>query len=604
MSHIQEYEVYDLDYLIPDIKKVPVEEVKIRRGSLKEAFEGTLTIENYVVTVQVVLPKHFPLYKPMFILKDPQALGFIPHVEPDGFICYSHDEGLLLDQSNPPGILSETYQRAVNTLREGITQKNHADFQKEFEAFWSRQPKKVKVDSIFSPGETFKVFSAYVDEKTRKTILLDRLDAETNQYIKTLYKCDVTKEFQHYQGAYIPLRQGSAIVPPSYTESWDMKQIRKLIFENISSSNKKRINTYLKSRSFKRNEKEFLLFSFPVREGQRILFGILLSNFSRVPKLKARYPFIHPLKKNEAAYDITPMSVKRHDRTYLLNRTLGNNKVSEKKVTIIGLGSLGSRVAFELARAGVKKFTLIDEDILDVDNVFRHELGIKDLYWLDNNRYVNISKAMALTLEMHSRFPELNITYEQANVLDLIEGKLDRIINSDLILVALGSPTVELHLNRLFQHKEGVPPVIYTWLEPLGVGGHALLTNNNEEKFGCLQCLFTHPEDNHHMISNKASFVAPGQFLGTTLAGCDSVFTPYGSIDALQTTIIATRLAVKTLNHEEIDNPLISWKGDDTEMINQGYLTSKRYELTDEQLYKYRYLYKSENCSICEKDNE
>ncbi|PGB81751.1 thiamine biosynthesis protein ThiF [Bacillus toyonensis] len=602
MLPIQKYNFYNLDELITDIKKISVDEVASKRGLFKEAFEGTLAIEGYIVPIQVVLPKHFPLKKPMFILKEPQALGFIPHVEPDGFICYSHDEGLLLDQSNPSGILFEAYHRAVDTLRDGITKKNHADFQKEFESFWSRQKKKIKIDSLFSPGETFKHISVYIDDKTGKTIMLDQLDSETKQYINTLYKCDVIENFRHYHGVYIPLRVGAAIAPPPYTEFWNIKQIRKIIFNNISTSNKRQLNSYLKRRTFNRSEKEFILFSFPLQEGQRILFGISLSNFTNIPNSKARYPFLHPLKKNEVACDIIPLSIKRHDRNYLLNRTQGNNKLSEKKVTIIGLGSLGSRIAFELARAGVKTFTLIDEDILDVDNIFRHELGVQDLYWLDKNKYLNIPKAMAMAFEMRSRFPALNIIYEIANVLDLMEEKLDLIINTDLIIVALGSPTVELYLNQQFHQMKKVPPVIYTWLDPLGIGGHALLTNNNGEKYGCLQCLFTHPGESSHLISNKASFVAPGQFLGKTLAGCESVFTPYGSMDALQTAIIATRVAVKTLNSEVRDNPLLSWKGENYEMINKGYLVSKRYDLTSEQLFESRHLYKSENCPICGKD--
>jgi molybdopterin/thiamine biosynthesis adenylyltransferase len=602
MSVAQKNDFYGLDDLIADIKMISVEEVKSKRGPFKGAFEGTFSIEGNVVSLQIVLPKHFPLKKPMFVLKEPRALGFIPHVEPDGFICYSHDEGLLLDQSNPSGILQEAFHRSVNTLRDGITGKNFGDFQIEFEAFWSRQKKKIKIDTVFSPGETFKHISVYTDDKTGKTVMLDSLDNETNQYIKTLYKCDVIKEFQQYRGIYIPLRKGATIVPPAYTEFWDIKQIKKIIFDNISSSNKNQLNSYLKRRTFKRNEKEFILFSFPLQKDQRILFGILLSNFSNLLNKKARYPFNHPLKRNEVAFDMIPLSIKRHDRNYLLNRTQGNNKLSEKKVTVIGLGSLGSRIAFEMARAGVKDFTLIDEDILDVDNIFRHELGVNDLYWLNKNQYVNIPKAMAMAVEMRNHFPSLNITYEVADVLNIMEEKRDLIVKTDLIIVALGSPTIELYLNQQFHQMVNIPPVIYTWLDPLGIGGHALLANNNDEKYGCLQCLFTHLEDSSHLVSNRASFVAPGQFLGKTLAGCESVFTPYGSMDALQTAITAARLAVKTLNQQEMGNPLLSWKGDAVEMVNQGFHVSNRYHLSSEQLFEFRYHYKSENCPVCGKD--
>ena len=80
-------------------------------------------------------------------------------------------------------------------------------------------------------------------------------------------------------------------------------------------------------------------------------------------------------------------------------------------------------------------------------------------------------------------------------------------------------------------------------------------------KQGCFRCLFTPFENSNEIVPNQASFASPNQYFAKSLAGCDSVFTVYGSMDALQTAIIATRLAVRVLNQEEGDNALISWKG-------------------------------------------
>ena len=46
-----------------------------------------------------------------------------------------------------------------------------------------------------------------------------------------------------------------------------------------------------------------------------------------------------------------------------------------KSVGIVGCGSLGSKVAAMLARAGVRQFTLVDDDVLFVANLVRNELG-------------------------------------------------------------------------------------------------------------------------------------------------------------------------------------------------------------------------------------
>ena len=68
--------------------------------------------------------------------------------------------------------------------------------------------------------------------------------------------------------------------------------------------------------------------------------------------------------------------------TNLFSRNTGlfeSGEMLRKYAVIIGAGSVGSLIALQLARAGVKKFVLIDGDILKLHNVCRHQLGLKDL---------------------------------------------------------------------------------------------------------------------------------------------------------------------------------------------------------------------------------
>ena len=68
--------------------------------------------------------------------------------------------------------------------------------------------------------------------------------------------------------------------------------------------------------------------------------------------------------------------------TNLFSRNTGLFEASEmleKYAIIIGAGSVGSLIALQLARAGVRKFILIDGDILKLHNICRHQLGFKDL---------------------------------------------------------------------------------------------------------------------------------------------------------------------------------------------------------------------------------
>lgn len=51
-----------------------------------------------------------------------------------------------------------------------------------------------------------------------------------------------------------------------------------------------------------------------------------------------------------------------------------NAVLTEKRVAILGCGSMGSKVAVSLARMGVSKFYLVDSDVLKVSNLERNEL--------------------------------------------------------------------------------------------------------------------------------------------------------------------------------------------------------------------------------------
>lgn len=53
--------------------------------------------------------------------------------------------------------------------------------------------------------------------------------------------------------------------------------------------------------------------------------------------------------------------------------------LSKKHVAIVGLGSFGSQIAIELAKAGVGEFSLFDFDRVELHNLGRHSCTLKDL---------------------------------------------------------------------------------------------------------------------------------------------------------------------------------------------------------------------------------
>ena len=58
---------------------------------------------------------------------------------------------------------------------------------------------------------------------------------------------------------------------------------------------------------------------------------------------------------------------------------LETDTMREKRVVILGCGSVGSLCAMELARAGIGHFLLADPDIVEYHNICRHQCGIEDV---------------------------------------------------------------------------------------------------------------------------------------------------------------------------------------------------------------------------------
>jgi molybdopterin/thiamine biosynthesis adenylyltransferase len=582
---------------IKDVKPIAVKDINTKR-EIVFCYEGTLDIKDTETVLQIAFDADFPASKPLFFLKEPYALGFIPHVETDGYICYVHDEGLILNQDDPTGVLEACFSKAVQTLTDGLTKKNINDFYNEFEAYWSRLKGAFPLISFVEITSYAKKIKIAYSKELASLVIADTQEEIVDGFNRFFGKHATMKQYSN-PGIYIPLR--SPILPPAPDSLWDPKMLRQIIFNNVSSSNKKRLKELIKRKTVSTATEELIVLSIPLPNGNYALAGIEFRNFAPLPQRRSKI-FPHPLNKVGCKFQMTPAAVQRYDKDFVLPRAGATLSLVDKNILLIGCGSVGGHIAFELARAGVTDFTLIDKDFLSIENIHRHALGVDRLYSKikgdDIGSCKKVYKVKSLKSELEAKYPFVTVKAIEKPIQQLIRDSAVDFSNFDLIIIALGEPTLELFLNRHFHRLNNCPPVIFTWLEAFGIGGHALLTKNNK-KNGCLECLFHDPNDFTATLYNRASFAAPGQFFGKSITGCGSVFTPYGSMDALQTALLATRLAVNTLLKKEKDNPLLSWKGECSLFMEEGFYLSPRYELSAEELYEKRYKYKLEQCRIC-----
>lgn len=139
--------------------------------------------------------------------------------------------------------------------------------------------------------------------------------------------------------------------------------------------------------------------------------------------------------------------------------------LSERTVAIVGVGSAGSKIAVSLARMGVARFLLIDEDIFLPENICRH-----DLDWLNIGEHKVDALAQRLAMiaaDIVVDTSKLNLSgQESPSALNALTTKLG---NYNLIIDA----TANAEVFSLLAGVAGLHKKPLLWLEVYagGIGG-------------------------------------------------------------------------------------------------------------------------------------
>ncbi len=184
----------------------------------------------------------------------------------------------------------------------------------------------------------------------------------------------------------------------------------------------------------------------------------------------AECPLVLLHRPNEMlAYKLYASSVST--LTVVVSQSSGNRLTSDygslagRKVAVVGCGSIGSKVACSLARSGVGKFLLVDDDLFLPENLVRHELDWRDIA---THKADGIGRRIQLinpTAEVGIRRHRLGGHEASGNLETLIES----ISQMDLIIDATSTPEA---FNYLCAAADtGATPMIWAEVHGGGIGG-------------------------------------------------------------------------------------------------------------------------------------
>jgi len=460
------------------------------------------------------------------------------------FICLYENENVIRYLQTYEEKIIDTVERLIELL--SLTDLEiEREFQKEFLLYWNSMAKNQSLAELYlSRDRVFKQLNAYQYNKVKMRIVDNaiRLTDLKNQK-------DGEKEWNHKPELpcfYIPIIDNRRILPPTKDQPWDETNI--LMIVNAREYCRISHQCYeLMAKAKVKSSSIGLVFEMIV-QGTSINFTTIVhfksaKNDTLLNKLKNEILSVEIIRSKRVDY-------------YHLSRQIGNDtSLIGKRVLLIGAGSLGSYVAKELVKAGVCNLTIYDSDILEHENILRH------------NAYkicVNLYKVDALKYDLEWIHPEIHV----CGVSREIDKNLlkEEMLKNDIIIFTVGSSDVQLECNRVFFQENFSKPVIYTWLEAGGEASHILIVNYSRD--GCFECLYT--DENGGLVNNRANSPLADELIKsrTIKNGCGATRVAYGTAILLRTTSVLLDTLPKVFDETIKQNSLIDISP--TGIVDQG----------------------------------
>ncbi|OLN27135.1 Sulfur carrier protein adenylyltransferase ThiF [Desulfovibrio sp. DV] len=562
------------NHSVSEARKIDCDEVSLTQVSQhgQSTFAFKAKVKDNFFEIVVIVSDEFPRALPDYYLLHPGKHGLMGHVNWRGKICYTTEENLAIDVDRPLDVLDYTLKKVLDVLESG-EKKNLTSLWEEIQGYWQSLPESYIVYCFFDPGDA--VESIYAQEKKlngKHIVTCFNKEPCDKEYG---FNCSFKKANQIH-ALYIPL--STQINPPLPGQPITMQFVKDLI-SKVAPNNFLKLQQIL-SRGRHRKQRLPILFSMPRTSGQKALLGLVL-------QFRGSINFITAQSKD--IYRIFPLIVQRHDKKYLLERGGVQQCLAGKCVSIIGCGAVGSRIADLIVHDGIGEVILVDHDCLQVDNLYRHLLG---------GSYIGNYKSTALANYFKTKLPYVNITPEVMRLENWI--KSENYCRTDIVIEATGNITSARNFNRMIRTSmTTVKPVVYTWLEPYGIGLHALLTC--PPLSGCLECLFTNKGES--FLSAVTSFLNPGQHYAKDLVGCGGSFTDFANAEAARLALMGRDLAIGFLLNKRNPTYLI-YKGDKSQAIAAGLKPSEWYFTADNaKILRLENNFLEATCPLCSGQN-
>lgn len=531
-----------------------------RRLDYAERWAVTVEVEDgeniRSLTLEIRIPHDFPLRAPAVYLSDSDLAQFfpLPHVDHRGFVCTFDPAEVTPNIDAPGAIVLATIEKAVRILEDGLAQRNAADFDEEVLAYWSQ--------AYAGCGEADMGCLSLIEGDLGSSAYLLTLSKPIGPFSQVIHDGgDLAEQFKASLGSRAKMQEREAFVlgtlalgPPPYA-----LRNRAAVALVEKAGQRDAFRRYLSQTG------EAATVLFQTAHGGHILGW--QHPPPPEPKRKARKGYradtlsrIQALTGPDRMKPVQRIAPQVLTPERLHRRTAGISAPTEAKpcVFIAGLGSIGARLADGLTDS-VSGFGLLDPDVLTVENIRRHLLGLDA---------VGQNKAEALASRFLAADPFLTLkTFANTSLGHALADTPRLLDDYDVAILALGDLATELWFDAEVTAGRIGLPALYVWVEPHLAGGHCVFIRPGQ---GRLAAQFDGGAYAYTVIA--ASEYDARRFTQRE-AGCQTTYVPYAGAHVrrfLAAIFPHVLNAIQSTTPEESGSFRLRWTGDLEWLRRQG----------------------------------
>lgn len=495
----------------------------------------------------------FPYSMPSFYFPSLQ-FGYLPHVESVGGKLCLFEDGTSFDTKNASEMILFCIKKAKKLIKEGVEKENTADFLSEITSYWTRRyNNEPEIKENFFINNSIPTVTSVLNAISYAVPVsgLKRKDTIVN----TLLYCSKEEPFDSY-----------------LSRNFDTKNAKVLFVSSFNANHIAPYNlnftAFLNHLADKEEQKKVKSF-INAHQGGQVFFKLAENRIGGIeikPVKLRRNGFRNGsittcdvyLNFEKKTSNLTRLFGYLYSKERIAERTFGE-LMPEQKFLVAGLGSVGSNLVHFLNGNNNTSFTLVDNEILTVDNIGRHLLGY---------RYVNQFKACALIDYLRSIRPEQKNDFSFTSIQKYIGGKFQKLSEYTALFLCTGDTMTEEYFINTINDGYITIPVFIMWLEPFGVAGHMVYINP-DSLHRPVSINDAQTKLYIHNVINEAEYKNKDNHFTKRDAGCNGLYALYSDNDVLLM-MSAFYPIINRLLAEPKESTCYRWVGNIRRIIQKG----------------------------------